>query len=214
MCRQTKFVLLVILFSRLSVVGYGATIVNGSFETPILAPDIVAAFSPGETIGEGWVVDPGSESSVLLLASGALAGPTTVDGLQHLLIGDSSLFATVWQDVALHAGDYTLGFQLAAGDAVSSGAMTVDILRGGNSVIGGPSPFAVGVGSPFQDFQLSFTAATSDTYRIQIQGISSGPIIDAFRFVTAIPEPTFAILLAYMSAPIYLTRRRRRALPR
>ena len=133
---------------------------DASFESPGLPPDqAFLAFSPGATIGSGWVLDNSSPSNALLLKSGALGGPTTNDGGQYLLFGTGTEFGILRQDITLDAAtSYRLTFQLSdqpPGGSVEAG-VKLDMLFNGVSILGGQRTFSVPIGSGFQTKELLF----------------------------------------------------------
>nr|WP_143548336.1 hypothetical protein [Rhodopirellula sp. SM50] len=198
-----------VLAATLAAVSVNAAVVtNGSFETPDIPGGSSAVFFvPGETMGAGWVVDPASGSAVLILRETLGVHPAVLDGDQYAVIGVAPDFATIRQDVALDAASYRLSFQLAAAETISDAGISVDILRGGTSVVGGPAGFSVPTGSGFMDQSLDFTTSTADNYRIVLTATAGATAIDAFQ-ITAIPEPSSVAVLAAISLPLVIRRRR------
>lgn len=189
-----------------------ATIVNPSFEQPeIPALESFAFFTASNTIGAGWVVDPTSESAVLVLKSGALDGPTTPDGGQYALISDGSVLGSIHQDLLLDAADYRLSFALGAGEDNVAAGVRVNVSAGSGGGFGG-TLFSVPIGSGFEVKELLFTAPTSGTYRLSVAAESGGAAIDAFSLqeVTAIPEPSIVGMLATATIVPFGIRRWRR----
>jgi hypothetical protein len=173
---------------------------NASFESPGLPPDqAFLAFSPGATIGSGWVLDSSSPSNALLLKSGALGGPTTNDGGQYLLFGAGPReWGILRQDMSLDAATpYRLTFQLSdqpPGGSVEAG-VKLDMLFNGVSILGGQRTFSVPIGSGFQTKELLFNTEQPGSYRLQLVADGSSTSVDAFNLV-AIPEPSTSMLLS------------------
>ena len=198
-------------FQRASI--EAATVVNGSFEDPAVE-FLLMGFDPGETIGTGWVVDGLSDSSsVVLFRSGALGAPVTNDGGQFLLIGAGNPdFATIRQDLTLEAASYRLSFDLADGDgAAPINAVNLDITRSGQTIIGGPQNFSVGLSSGFETQELLFVAPTAGDYRLIVSATAGTPGIDAFSVteIAAVPEPCGFAAISFAFIGLVLRRRTR-----
>ena len=192
----------------------GELVRNGSFQNPDV-PDTRAFefFVPGQTIGEGWVVDSNSASAVLV---SRVAPPTPEDGDQFLILGTAPTVATVWQDVILDVASYRLSFEHGSADLGDDASVSVDVKQiGGGSVLGGPVSFNVAIASGFESQTLDFTNSTSGSYRLIIEGMDGSPAIDAFvlQSITAIPEPSSFALLTILALPAIVRRRRKSSWP-
>lgn len=191
-----------------------AIVLNSSFEEPVIpGNNAIVQFNSGDTIGSGWVIGtgPGGETrSVFLLSSGALGGPTTIDGNQYLLMAGAEFITPITQNLTLGGtSQYRLGFQLA-GQPDGGGSVDIDILRGGASIVGGPQQFSVPQSSGFQNFELPFTTGVEDTYSLLITSAGESTSIDAFT-LTAVPEPSLHAFLV-VGAFVLSNRRRNRLL--
>ena len=190
-----------------------AVVTNGGFETPNI-PDGFSFdfFSPGQTIGAGWTVDPSSTSAILVMKSGLAGAPTTSDGGQFALLSDGVHFASIYQDIAIDSGDYRLSFQLANGASQlnEDAGVQVNLVGSGGSVTGGLLDFLVPGNAGFQNQSFAFTAPQHETYRLTVTATIGTVAVDAFSIqqISTIPEPSSVFVLAAMALPL-ATRRRR-----
>lgn len=186
-------------------------LVNSSFEDP----DLLGGgqrFNIGETIGSGWTVDSGS-IQVIDSPSDGTYYPSASDG-QNILFTDTDA-SSISQIVTLLAStQYRFTIDLAGPlqDFNSNGAyLDIDVLQGGNTIIGGPMTFTRPVGASWATQELLFSSTISGSYQISLTSrqdfINS---LDKAVLTTAVPEPT-ALSLCVFGATLFTLRRRRRA---
>jgi hypothetical protein len=209
MKRQRSFLLACLTASfLLAIPAHAAVITNGSFESPDIPESLLFNFFiPGQTVGAGWVVDSASDSAILVLRDVAATQVTVTDGDQYAVLGLAPDSGTIYQDITLDAADYQLSFQLGSDEANLDGEVSINVLRSGASIIGGPTSFGVSIGSDFQTRTLDFSTTQADTYRLVVAATGGAPALDAFQ-ITSIPEPATTVLLSLFAVPIVLRRRR------
>jgi len=181
----------------------GDLLLNGSFEEPeVPKVNNFLWFSPGETIGEGWVLDVGL---AIVYHQRWTGTPLPPDGDQALLLGGA-----VFQDVVLPAStSFHLAFQLASEGISPRSLVQIDVWRNGASILQNPPYFQQPSGAPYKPFALDFQTSIADTYRIWVDSRGGeGAYLDAFS-LTEVPEPSTLLLLS-LGLPVLLVVRRRR----
>ena len=120
--------------------------------------------------------------------------------------------ATIRQDLALDAASYRLSFDLADGDgAAPVNAVNLDITRNGQTIVGGPQNFSVGLSSGFETKELLFIAPTAGDYRLIVSATAGAPGIDAFRVteIAAVPAPSTLGAISFAVIGFVVIRRKR-----
>jgi Protein of unknown function (DUF642) len=194
-----------------------ATIVNGSFEAPLVTVDTFDTFGVGSTAITGWVV-LGINASIV---SGPFLAPPMAyqaqDGTQFLdLTGPGTNFSGngVSQNVATTIGQqYALSFYVGSGtDFTTFTASTVDLSLDGGTRVSFTNPNIPTTQLDWQPFEFYFTATGPVTEIAFYNGSDPGNHLSGLDNVSiaAIPEPSaFAFLAGAISLGGVLIRRRR-----
>jgi len=195
MARNAKFVLLAALLLIATLPARAASIVNGSFESPVLAADtfcisFAAPLCPAVT---GW-------TGTFYLVNGApqpITPPVPLpDGVQLAMVQATNfLDQSVTIDVP---GSYELSWSDAGRGAFigAAGNETYDVSFGGN-VLGS---FTTTTSSPWASHSLVFSAAAG-TFTLEIAGTTpfaqgdNSVLLDDF-VLRAVPEPASLALAA------------------
>lgn len=178
-------------------------LVNGSFEDPVVSPNLkYASFTTGQTMGSGWVVDFARLDTDILdktYTGGGAEWPGATDGNQYCYVGDSEGLATISQGVHLLAGaQYSLSFDIATFFSPAYNAtLIVDIQQGGASVLGGGAVTFQQLYSNnpgiYATKTLDFTVPAEGDYRLVCTSPEgAGTNVDNFRLV---PTPGAAVVL-------------------
>jgi hypothetical protein len=182
----------------------GEFLLNGSFESPdVPETKNYQILSPGEVIGEGWVSDGYS----LVYHNRAPSVPMPLDGDQALGVAG----APVYQDVVLPGStSFRLTFQLASDEQTAS-EVEINVLRNGVSIFENPHSFTQPVGAGFETFELVFSSASADSYRIWVSTPDGVPLAYADAFsLNVVPEPSTLLLLS-LGVPLFLVTQRKRS---
>ncbi|MFO1487774.1 MAG: PEP-CTERM sorting domain-containing protein [Verrucomicrobiota bacterium] len=178
-------------------------LLNGSFESPVIAPAAGVGIVSGATIGAGWVTDTGNSVLLGTQYGGGVPGgfwPGASDGNAYLFMGNSASAGAIHQDLALNANSYTLTFDLAnfLGGFNGNGAkVSVNIINLGNStsVLGAPQVFTRPVLGNYAAQSLSFSLPNAGNYRVSVTSASGfGSNVDKFD-LSVVPEPSALTLL-------------------
>ncbi|MGC4044218.1 MAG: PEP-CTERM sorting domain-containing protein [Armatimonas sp.] len=197
---------------------------NPGFENPVVGFGNAQAFNPGETIGEGWIVDPNSAQVPVVtdsnLSDATLRFPAP-EGNQYLYVAASVGDATITQDVDLVSSmTYTLSFQQA--DFITpfgnpgGGRVMIDVidLTTLGSVTGGPQLFSTTDFSPYILQSLNFDAPTTGSYQVRVSSVNGqAGLVDDFMLTplssSSAPEPGSLVLLTLSGVGILAWRRKR-----
>ncbi len=194
-----------------------AVIVNGSFESPIVATGTFDTFGNASTNITGWMV-VGFDATVV--SGPFLAPPMTFQahhGDQFLdLTGPGTNFSGngLSQNVATSSGEqYSLDFYVGSGtDFTTFLASTVDLSINGGTRVSFTNPNIPSTNLDWQPFSHVFTAIGPVTNITFFNGSDTFNHLSALDNVTitVIPEPSaFALLLGAFGLGGVLIRRRR-----
>jgi hypothetical protein len=187
---------------------HAGLLINPSFEQPALPPGTFRDFTAGNTIGAGWVVQSGDAQ--VITNNFSPTWPNATDGNQIAYLGQNLQATTVYQDVSLNASTaYRLTFDLSGFSQFNNGngaLLKVDILSGGQSILGGPVTFTRPEPSQFAGEVLEFTSGSSGSYRLILnQPGGHGTNVDNFSLTLAsVPEPS-SLTLGCVGAGIVTT---------
>lgn len=193
-----------------STAAQSATLINGSFEEPLVAGPCCTT-TPGDPL-PGWTVDNG-DVNVVTGTFGSTAGNLAFDGKQYLdLIGQTST-GGLSQTFATEAGKrYLLSFafshNLFGGSSTASGNYSVGSIAGSVTHVGGSTSDL-----KWNTFRKAFVAGEGPTSKLSFSGVQSGDnaglLIDAVS-ISAVPEPsTWAMLIIGFGVAGAALRRRR-----
>lgn len=199
--------------------GHANLLVNGSFETPAIAPASFFDFGVGgEPAGFAWTVT----TNTVDIVSNGWSGGTAFDGVQWLdLVGFGTTGGVEQTFVTTPGQQYTLSFAYAnnpvtgvpgpfsADVAITSGAATLlnQSISHGTSTTSGLdwTPFSMTLAATGTSATLAFDET--------VGGPNGGIFLDAVSINAApssVPEPTTLILLATgLAAMLVLVRRRK-----
>jgi Carbohydrate binding domain/PEP-CTERM motif len=177
-------------------------VVNGGFESPVIAPPYQVDVQPTGWTGIGDLTVQGYAGSV-----------NSGDGNQWFdLNPDTSAGNGISQVISLTTGDsYTFSFIYNGGGGGTTTEINYSI---GADVIGSVSTAALNVygGSSWAAFSTTFTASgASETLGFLPNGVYSGGFIDQVQITAnAVPEPSICSLLGVGLAGVWQFCRRRK----
>jgi hypothetical protein len=195
-------------------------LVNGSFETPVIAPASFLDFGVGgEPAGFAWTV---TTNTVDIVSNGVFGWTgTAFDDVQWLdLVGFGSTGGIKQTFVTTPGQQYTLLF--AYGNNPGPGvpvpvSADVTVTSGANTLLNQSISHGTSTTSNFEwtPFSMSFTASgtsASLAFDETVGGANGGVFLDAVSInptTAPVPEPTAIILLATGLAALSLVRRRK-----
>ena len=176
-------------------------VTNGSFETPVLAPDSFA-YNPG---GATWLF--AADSGIINAPGGGFFGPAAPDGSQYAFLQSANAPGAFSQSINFTlAGTYQLSYLVAGrSDAGGpAGNLSYEILLDSTVI----ATDATTTGQPFtaQLFQFTTTAG-NHTLSFEVAPGSTGDNTAFFdRVAIQVPEPGTILLLLTFAPMVPLAR--------
>ncbi len=191
-------------------------LLNGSFETPVIAPASFTNVSPGgEPAGFAWTV---TVNNVDIVSQGVAGWPAPAfDGTQFLdLVGFNSTGGIRQTFTTTVGNQYTLSFEYGNNPRFSPATALVTITSGINTLLSQPIIHSTSTTSDYDwtAFSMNFTATGTSAVLDFLEtsgGNNGGIFLDAVsvdRFFAAVPEP--ASLAVFVTALLGFAPLRRR----